>query len=117
MSLKTARRLRRSMTEAERILWSRLRDRGLAGYKFRRQHPLGSYVLDSYCESHKLVVEIDGGQHAAMAECDAARTAWLTAHGCRVIRFWNNEVAENLPGVLEAICEELNRIPLTWSDK
>src|SRR4051812_1339578 len=101
MAVTTARRLRKTMTDAERKLWSRLRSRQLVGKKFRRQHPLGPYVLDFYAEEHRLVVEVDGGQHTP--EVDAERTAWLQAQGCRVIRFWNHEVLWNLPDVLEMI--------------
>lgn len=110
MSVKTARRLRRTMTEPERLLWSKLRDSQLDGVKFRRQHPLGPYVLDFFCERHKLAIEIDGGQHADCSS-DAARTAWLEAHGCRVVRFWNNDVRDNLSGVLEAIRLALTAAP------
>ena len=98
----SARRLRQNMTDAERKLWRALRDRQLDDVKFRRQHPLGRYVLDFFCEEHKLAVEVDGGQHADSTE-DKARTAWLQAHGCRALRFWNNDVLGNLPGVLETI--------------
>ena len=101
MSVTTARRLRRDMTGVERKLWAKLRDRQLEGVKFRRQHPLGPYVLDFYSEECRLVIEVDGEQHTP--EGDAARTAWLEAHGCRVIRFWNSEVIKDLTGVLEAL--------------
>ncbi len=100
------------MTVAERRLWAKLRDRQVDGHKFRRQHPLGPYVLDFFCEGSKLVIEIDGGQHAEMAARDAVRTAWLAKHGCRVIRSWNNDVLLNIDGVLEAIRLELAKNPL-----
>jgi len=103
MSLQSARRLRRVMTEAERLLWSRLRDRRLGGLKFRRQAPLGPYVLDFFCEELRLVVEVDGSQHADRTEHDAKRTEWLEAHRCRVLRFWNNDVMQQTDSVLEAI--------------
>lgn len=90
------------MTDAERRLWTALRDRQLDRVKFRRQHPLGPYVLDFFSEELKLVVELDGGQHAD-SKVDAARTAWLTSRGCKVLRFWNNDVLRNLPGVLDTI--------------
>jgi very-short-patch-repair endonuclease len=96
MAVATVRRLRKT-TDAERKLWSKLRGRQLASVKFRRQHPLGPYVLDFYAEDHRLVVEVDGGQHTP--EADAARTAWLEARSCRVLRFWNNEVLLSLPDV------------------
>lgn len=103
MSLATARRLRRTMTDAELKLWMRLRDRQLDGAKFRRQHPLGPYVLDFFCESERLVIEVDGGQHADCAAKDEKRSAWLIAKGCRVLRFWNHDVLNNIDGVLETI--------------
>ncbi len=102
MTSGSARRLRRNLTDAERKLWQALRDRQLDGVKFRRQHPLGPYVLDFFSEEHEIVIEVDGGQHAD-SETDAIRTAWLTAHSCRVLRFWNNDVLSNLPGVLDTI--------------
>ena len=111
MSLGSARRLRRNMTDVERKLWARLRDAQLDGYKFRRQHPLGSYVLDFFCESERLAVELDGGQHADNKEKDDLRNAWLVARGCRVIRFWNHEVLENIEGVLERLRLELPVAP------
>ena len=111
MPVKRALDLRRNMTKAERALWAELRDRRLAGFKFRRQHPLGPYVLDFFCEANKLVIEVDGGQHADDPARDAARTAWLEAHGCRVLRFWNNEVLANLPAVLTTIASALTDAP------
>ena len=107
MALENAHRLRRGMTEAERKLWSALRNRQLGGAKFRRQVPLGRYVADFYCEAAKLVVEVDGGQHADLPR-DAVRTAWLESHGCRVLRFWNGDVMRNREGVLEAILHVLD---------
>jgi len=96
------------MTEAERLLWRALRDRQLAGFKFRRQHPVRPYVVDFVCIERKLVVEIDGGQHAQQVAKDAVRTTVIQAKGYRVIRFWNNEVLENLEGVLQSILAALN---------
>jgi very-short-patch-repair endonuclease len=106
MSVASARRLRRNMTDAERKLWSRLRNKQVDGYKFRRQAPLGPYVLDFFCESERQVIEVDGGQHAESKD-DEQRTAWLVACGCRVIRFWNHDVLQNIDGVLERIRLEL----------
>ena len=97
-----ARSLRRSSTDAERRLWSALRDRRLTKYKFRRQHPIGAYIVDFACTRHALVIELDGGQHADNA-ADARRTAWLESEGWRVVRFWNNDVLGNVSGVIEAI--------------
>ena len=94
-------RLRRDATNAEKMIWHILRNRQLAGAKFRRQATLGRYVVDFLCVEAKLVVELDGGQHDA--ETDAARTQWLEAQGYRVMRFWNNDVIENLEGVADTI--------------
>jgi very-short-patch-repair endonuclease len=98
-----ARRLRRDQTDAERTLWFRLRDRRLAGMKFRRQMPIDRYVADFCCESARLIVELDGGQHVANSAADAERTASLEARGYLVLRFWNNDVLGNIEGVLQTI--------------
>jgi very-short-patch-repair endonuclease len=98
--------LRVDMTNAERKLWSALRDRRLAGFKFRRQHRLGPFVVDFICIEHRLIVEVDGGQHADNAY-DERRTAWLERRGWRVIRFWNNEILENIDGVQTAILQSV----------
>ena len=79
--------------------------------KVRRQHPIGRYIADFAVPARKLVIEIDGGQHAEAVDRDAARTRALQAHGYRVIRFWNNDVTDNLPGVLETIAAEIERSP------
>jgi len=101
MASPLARKLRRTPTDAEIRLWSRLRRKQLAGFRFRRQHPpLGPYVVDFFCAAAKLIVEVDGGQHANDGD---ARTRWLEARGYRVIRFWNNEVLANTEGVLSTI--------------
>ncbi len=92
MRQSSARRLRKHPTDAERLLWRHLRLRQLGGYKFRRQQPLGPYIVDFVCLAKRLIVEVDGGQHAEQAEEDAQRTAWLEAQGFRVLRFWNTEV-------------------------
>jgi very-short-patch-repair endonuclease len=100
-----ARALRHSSTDAERLLWSRLRDRGLAGYKFRRQHPIGAFFADFACIEAKLVVELDGGQHfdAESALSDVRRTALLAEHGFHVLRFSNREMLIETEAVLSAI--------------
>ena len=93
-------------TDAERAVWRLLRNRQFSAAKFRRQHPIGRYVVDFYCHEHRLVIEIDGGQHAP--ERDARRTAFLTRQGLTVLRFWNNEVLGNPEGVEETILRALD---------
>ena len=95
------------MTDVERLLWGRLRSRRLEGHKFVAQCQTATAVADFACRSAKLVVELDGGQHADTAGADSERTRIIEAHGYRVIRFWNSDVTENLDGVLEKILEEL----------
>jgi very-short-patch-repair endonuclease len=108
-NVKTARKLRQNQTDAERALWFRLRDRRLGGLKFRRQMPLGRYVADFCCEAAHLIVEIDGGQHAAGSEEDALRTRTLEAMGYLLLRFWNNEVLQNTEGVVDSIVSTVNQ--------
>jgi very-short-patch-repair endonuclease len=102
-----ARSLRTRQTDTEQRLWTRLRDRRLLGFKFRRQHPIGRYIVDFCCAEAKLVIELDGGQHANDRVHDAERTAMLKRDGYRVIRFWDNDVFQNLEGVLVRIAEAL----------
>jgi very-short-patch-repair endonuclease len=90
----------------ERRLWYRLRGSQL-GARFRRQQPIGPFVVDFVCLQARLIVELDGGQHLAEAEADARRTRFLEGQGYRVVRFWNHEVVENLEGVLTGIQEAL----------
>ena len=98
-----ARILREKSTDAERVLWRLLRNRQLTGYKFRRQVPIGRYIVDFLCSERKLVVEIDGGQHQEQAGYDFERTQFLESRGYRVVRFWNSQIFEELDGVQEAI--------------
>ncbi len=107
MSTQKARVLRNSPTEAERALWRHLRLRQMEGHKFRRQQALGRYIVDFVCLEKRLIVELDGGQHAEQAAADAARTAWLKTQGFRMIRFWNQDVLQNMPAVREAIRQAL----------
>ena len=100
-----ASRLRREATECEKRLWAALRNRQLAGFKFRRQASIGPFVVDFLCAQHRLIVEVDGGQHDE--EVDGARTRFLEAHGYVLIRFWNHEVAENFDGLLATILRRL----------
>jgi very-short-patch-repair endonuclease len=97
-----ARRLRKSATFAERKLWKYLRSRSLSGFKFVRQEPIGPYVVDFVCREKRLVIEVDGGQHATDPR-DVIRDRWLVDHRYRVLRFWNNEVLGNIEGVWETI--------------
>jgi very-short-patch-repair endonuclease len=101
-----ARTLRRNLTDAERALWYRLRHQQL-GVRFRRQHPLGNYIVDFVCLDRKLVVEVDGSQHLE-SQRDQERDQWLHAAGYRVLRFWNHEVLGQTQDVLEAIYRALN---------
>lgn len=102
-----ARQLRRSLTPAERRLWYLLRDRRFARYKFRRQHPVGPYILDFACFSVRLAIELDGGQHDERSVYDAPRTRWLQGQGWQVLRFWNNEFEHHEEAVMERILEAL----------
>jgi very-short-patch-repair endonuclease len=95
------------MTDAERQLWKHLRLRNIDGFKFRRQHTIGLFIVDFVCLEAWLVIEIDGGQHADARQYDASRTAAIEKERFRVLRFWNNEVLENLDGVLKAISDAL----------
>ena len=97
------RRLGGELTEAERVLWSKLRGRALRGWKFRRQHPIDAYIADFVCAEAGLVIELDGGQHASAVVYDEARTRALERSGFRVLRFWNSDVLTNIEGVLQSI--------------
>jgi very-short-patch-repair endonuclease len=98
-----ARRLRQTMTDAEKKLWRHLRGRQVFGHKFRRQAHIGRYIADFVCFDQKLIVEVDGGQHKDQAAYDTARSRWLRTQGFRVVRFWNSDVLNNIEGVLERI--------------
>jgi adenine-specific DNA-methyltransferase len=106
-----AKRLRKNMTDAETVMWHRLRGRRLSGYKFKRQWTLGNFVVDFCCSEAKLVIEIDGGQHTP--ERDRARTSWLESQGFQVRRFWNDEVLTNMDGVLTVVLHDLQTQTLT----
>ena len=104
-----ARDLRSRMTDAEALLWMLLRNRRIAGAKFRRQHPAGRYILDFYCEEKKLGIELDGGQHGEAVKYDQQRDDWLHAQGIQVLRFWNNQMLAETEAVMEAIYLALNQ--------
>ena len=106
-TLARAQRLRREMTDAERKLWSVLRNRQLAGAKFRRQQPIGPFIADFVCQEHRLIVEANGGQHAGNM-ADDRRTAFLQSSGYRVLRFWNSDILTNIDGVALAIAAALS---------
>jgi very-short-patch-repair endonuclease len=99
----TAKSLRTNSTDAERLLWSRLRAKQLCGCKFRRQEQIGRFIVDFVCYERQLVIEADGGQHAQELEKDEERTAWLNSQDFTVLRFWNHEVLTNPDGVIETI--------------
>ena len=98
-----ARELRRAQTDAEGLLWQYLRRRALAGYRFRRQYPVGPYIADFVCMSERLIVELDGTQHAETRAKDKARDAYLQRQGFRVLRFWNHDVFKDCSAVAEGI--------------
>jgi adenine-specific DNA-methyltransferase len=105
--LRHAREMRKGATDAEILLWQLLRDRQVGGAKFRRQHPIGKFITDFYCDEHRLVIELDGGQHAGQKAYDEERTAFLEQQGLKVLRFWNNQVLNETDGVLQVIWEHV----------
>ncbi|MYH02661.1 MAG: endonuclease domain-containing protein, partial [Nitrospira sp. SB0675_bin_23] len=98
-----AHELRQRSTDAEQALWKRLRNRQLAGCKFRRQVLIGKYIVDFVCFERKVVIEVDGGHHQEQVSSDAVRTTWLESQGFRVLRFWNHEVLADAEAVQEAL--------------
>jgi very-short-patch-repair endonuclease len=107
-ALNHAKALKANMTEAEKRLWYRLRRKQLLNCKFRKQQPIQNYIVDFVCLEHRLIVEVDGGQHAESAH-DEKRDAILASLGYTILRFWNNEVMENIEGVLQIIAQKLNQ--------
>lgn len=106
--VKKAKSLRKEMTDAEKSLWYILKSKNFQGLKFRRQEPIGEYIVDFVCFGIKLVIELDGGQHANLTiEEDKERDEWLRSQGFTVLRFWNNDVLENRDGVLEEILKNI----------
>ncbi|GJL95731.1 MAG: endonuclease [Hyphococcus sp.] len=110
MANERAKHLRKNQTNAERLFWRAVKVKRLNGFKFRRQHPLGSYVVDFICLEKKLIIELDGSQHAMEGQSihDAARTQWLETIGFTVIRYWNDDIYNNLNGVLDEVLEYLS---------
>ncbi len=103
MTTARARELRRHPTDAELVLWKHLSRRQIGGYKFRRQQPLGKYIVDFVCFEKRLIIELDGGQHFEQVSYDSGRTEWLESQGFRLLRFWNNQVLGEIEGVKQAI--------------
>jgi very-short-patch-repair endonuclease len=106
-----AKLLRKNFTDAERALWKNLKAKQMEEYKFRRQEPIGSYIVDFVCHAKRIVIEVDGGQHSI--ERDGERDQWLREQGYSVLRFWNNEVLGNIEGVLEVVRDRLRHPPPT----
>ena len=104
-----ARELRRNATDAEKLLWKRLRMGQVESHKFRRQQPIGEYIVDFVCAERKLIVEVDGGQHVEQAAYDESRSKWLQDQGYRVVRFWNHDVLAMPDTVLSTILGELDK--------
>jgi len=102
---------RKQPTEAEAVLWASLRCQQLEGLRFRQQHPLAGFILDFYCPAYRLVIELDGPIHDRQRECDEARTHILKSHGCRVLRFSNAQVLQELASVHQAILAEIVTVP------
>lgn len=104
-----ARNLRKNQTSQEHILWNILRKRQLSGYKFRRQYPIGNYIVDFVCREKKLIIELDGGQHNTIKgiSSDNERTEYLYSLGFQILRFWNNEIDNNIEGVYQKIIKTL----------
>ena len=101
--LENAKALRRNQTDAEQRLWYHLRAHRFMGLKFKRQKPIGRYIVDFVCMEKQLIIELDGGQHSEQVAYDQQRDTWLHGQGYTVLRFWNNEVMQQLEGVLEQI--------------
>ena len=109
MDVKPARELRKNPTDAERCLWRELKRRQIAGVKFRRQQPIGPFIVDFVCFERRMIVEVDGGQHAEQHHYDEQRTRWLETQGYRVLRFWNNDVLANTGAVVQAVFDEVQK--------
>jgi len=111
MTRERAKRLRKEMTEAEQFVWFKLRDRRFAQFKFRLKVPIGRYIVDFVCFECKVILELDGSQHAERQEYDAARTRWFEVQGYRVLRFWNREVFQDWDMIEQVLWDALHPSP------
>jgi very-short-patch-repair endonuclease len=111
VNIRLARILRKTMTDTEQRLWSRPKRKQINGYRFRRQFPLGTYIADFVCLKARLIIEVDGGQHAEQTDHDTMRDHWLASQGFRVLRFWNNDVLHETDAVVEEIVRALKQPP------
>jgi len=107
----TAKVLRKDFTDTERLLWKYLRAKQMEGCKFRRQEPIGSYIVDFVCQEKRIIIEVDGGQHSVEREKDNRRDTWFEGQGYKVLRFWDNKVLTNIKGILEVMRDYLNHPP------
>lgn len=111
-----AKTLRKRLTDTEQVLWKYLRANQMEGLKFRRQEPIGNYIVDFICYEKRIIIEVDGGQHSVNKEKDNKRDKWFKEQGFKVLRFWDNEVLTNIEGVLEVLRDScLNHPPLNPS--
>ena len=110
MANERARELRKNLTDAEQRLWKKLKRRQIATVKLRRQQPIGPFIVDFVCFERRLIVEVDGGQHAEQIAYDEERTQWLKVQGYRVLRFWNNEVLADTEAVAQAIFNTVEKL-------
>ncbi len=106
--ISNARNLRKNLTEVEKVLWYWLRKKNISGARFRKQAPIGNYIADFACHNPKLIIELDGGGHALQQNYDKKRDDWLRKEGFYILRFWNNEITENIENVLEIIYNQIN---------
>jgi very-short-patch-repair endonuclease len=104
--LPLAQTLRKTPTDAEQHLWNHLRNKQLFDLKFRRQQPMGHYIVDFVCFQKRIIIEVDGGQHAENKRKDTQRDSWLRQNGFKILHFWNNDILKNIDGVLEVIAQE-----------
>lgn len=106
-----ARALRKRSTDAENLLWKHVRAKRLEGLKFRRQEPIGEYIVDFVCHEKKVIIELDGGQHSIDRKKDKERDRWLSGEGFKVLRFWNNDILRQIREILEIIIKECVESP------